>query len=64
MFHTEVTKLDRDVCICYNSYTRMLQASLPIVSFVFQAYVISVFDMNKAYISHILQVFYTNLAYV
>ena len=40
-------------CICYNGCTRILQASVLTVSSGFQTYVISMFILDVAYVSHI-----------
>jgi hypothetical protein len=43
LFHTDVAKVDRDVYICCNGCTRMLQAPVLNVSSVFPTYVANVF---------------------
>jgi hypothetical protein len=56
VLHMDVAKVDRDVA-CYNGYTRMLQAFVRNVSFVFQTYVASVLSTYCICFTQMLQVF-------
>ena len=53
VFHTDVAKVDRRYCICCNGCTRILQASVFNVSFVFSGVRYKCVSLDVAYVSHI-----------
>jgi hypothetical protein len=58
VFHTDVAKVDRGCCICCNSCTHMLQASVPNILSVFSDVCCKCVYLDIAYI------FRTYVAYV
>ena len=62
MFHTDIAKVDRDVTYVAMVCTRMLQASVPNVSSVFQTYVASMFILMLHMFHTYVAMFYLDVA--
>jgi hypothetical protein len=67
VFHVDVVKVDRDVAVCCNGYTFLLQASVPNVSAVSDGcctcfiLVLHIFPDVAYVFTHMLQVFHLNV---